>query len=141
MIEVVKKTSPKITKKFKSKRAAFRSTKKDVGIPTSQKHETHTKNIKADGLYVYARRIATEYDFGNGKRCKIIPQGIRFLMVRYAINLISIIMGLVEQRGIMNANAMNKLTTSYLIDVKGSDYEFNRYDKTAFKCIVNVLIY
>jgi len=60
-------------------------------------------------------------------------------MVRYTINLISIIMGLVEQRGIMNTNAMNKLTTGYLIDLKGSDYEFNRYDKTALKCIVNVV--
>jgi hypothetical protein len=71
VIGVVKKTSPKITKKFKSKRAAFRSAKKDAGIPTSQTHETHTKNLKVDRLD--ARRTATEYDFGNGKKVQDHP--------------------------------------------------------------------
>jgi hypothetical protein len=39
----------------------------------------------------------------------------------------------------MSTNAINKLSSEYLPDVKNSGYEFNRFNKTALTGIVNVL--
>lgn len=39
----------------------------------------------------------------------------------------------------MSTNAINKLSSEYVPDVKGSDYEFNRFDKSALKNGVSVL--
>ncbi|MCP4749187.1 MAG: RHS repeat-associated core domain-containing protein, partial [Desulfobacteraceae bacterium] len=70
------KAAPKSAKQFKSKRAAFRESKRDAGIPTSQTHTTHTKNLKADALD--KRRTATEYDFGHGRKVQSHPDGHTF---------------------------------------------------------------
>ena len=68
--------NPESVKQFESKRAAFRAAKRDAGIPTSQTHLTHTKNLKADKLD--NRRTATEYDFGGGKKVQQHPEGHTF---------------------------------------------------------------
>ncbi|WP_051686524.1 RHS repeat-associated core domain-containing protein [Vibrio pacinii] len=73
---VTKSIEPKNVQKFKSKRAAMRAAKREAGIPTSQTHNTHTKNLKADGLDT--RRTATEYDFGGGKKVQDHPAGHNF---------------------------------------------------------------
>jgi hypothetical protein len=39
----------------------------------------------------------------------------------------------------MSTNAMNKLSSECVADVKNSTYEFNRFDKTALRNIVSVL--
>ncbi|MCS4308297.1 RHS repeat-associated protein [Rheinheimera pacifica] len=73
---VTKSVTPKNVQQFESKRAAFRAAKRDAGIPTSQTHTTHTKNLKADGLDT--RRTATEYDFGGGRKIQNHPAGHKF---------------------------------------------------------------
>ncbi|MEP3324541.1 MAG: hypothetical protein ABJP91_23115, partial [Sneathiella sp.] len=66
----------KNAQKFGSQRAAFRAAKRDAGIPTSQTHLTHTKNLKADRLDTH--RTATEYDFGGGRKIQNHPAGHKF---------------------------------------------------------------
>jgi hypothetical protein len=68
--------TPKDVQKYESKRAAFRAAKRDAGIPTSQTHVTHTKNLKADALD--SRNTATEYDFGAGRKVQDHPAGHEF---------------------------------------------------------------
>ena len=74
--DVTKNVEPKNVQQFESKRAALRAAKRDAGIPTSQTHITHTKNLKADGLDT--RRTATEYDFGGGGKVQDHPAGHKF---------------------------------------------------------------
>lgn len=66
----------KNVKQFASKRAAFRQAKRDAGIPTSQTHNTHTSNLKADSNDT--QLTATEFDFGNGKKVQDHPAGHTF---------------------------------------------------------------
>jgi RHS repeat-associated protein len=74
--DAAKEVNPKNVQQFESKRAALRAAKRDAGIPTSQTHTTHTKNLQADGLDT--RRTATEYDFGGGRKIQDHPAGHKF---------------------------------------------------------------
>ncbi|MFL0810481.1 MAG: FG-GAP-like repeat-containing protein [Agarilytica sp.] len=67
---------PKNSQKFVSSRAAMRAAKRDAGIPTSQTHITHTKNLKSDKLDT--KRTATEFDFGSGRKIQLHPKGHSF---------------------------------------------------------------
>lgn len=75
-VRVTKKVVPENAQKFESRRAVLRAAKRDAGIPTSQTHSSHTKNLPADGLDT--RRTATEYDFGGGKKIQEHPAGHTF---------------------------------------------------------------